>query len=163
MGFAGSSHGKASAYNAGHPGLIPGEDFLEKEMASHSSILAWRFSWMEEPGGLQSVGSQRVGHDWVTKLNWCVRRWCSGKESTWQYRRWRFDPWVRKIPWRRKWQLTPVFLPGKFHGQMSLVGCSPWGPKESDTTEHAPTCSHMFYHCVISVKCQVNSWYSLQK
>ena len=63
MGFAGSSHGKASAYNAGHPGLIPGEDLLEKEMATHSSILAWRFSWMEEPGGLQSVGSQRVRHD----------------------------------------------------------------------------------------------------
>ena len=42
------------------------EDHLEKEMATHSSILAWRISWMEEPGGLQSTGSQRVGHDWVT-------------------------------------------------------------------------------------------------
>ena len=47
----------------------------------------------------------------------------------------RFNPWVRKIPWRRKWQPTPVFLPGKFHGQKSLVGCSPWSHKESDTTE----------------------------
>ena len=50
----------------------------------------------------------------------------------------RFDPWVGKIPWRRrKRHPTPVFLPGKSHGQRSLVGCSPWGHKESDTTEHA--------------------------
>ena len=47
-----------------------------------------------------------------------------------------FDPWVRKIPWRKKWQSTPVFVPGKFHGQRILEGYSPWGCKESDTTEH---------------------------
>ena len=47
----------------------------------------------------------------------------------------RFDPWVRKISWRRKWQSTPVFLPGEFYGQRSLVGYSPWGHKESDTTK----------------------------
>ena len=46
-----------------------------------------------------------------------------------------FDPWVREIPWRRKWQLTPVFLPGKSHGLRSLAGNSPWGRKKSDTTE----------------------------
>ena len=46
-----------------------------------------------------------------------------------------FDPWVGKIPWRRKWQLTPVLLPGKFRGLRSLVDYSPWGHKESDTTE----------------------------
>ena len=46
-----------------------------------------------------------------------------------------FDPWVGKIPWRRKWQPTSVFLPGKSHGRRSLVGYSPWGHKESDTTE----------------------------
>ena len=46
-----------------------------------------------------------------------------------------FDPWVRKIPWRRKWQLTPVLLPRKVHGWRSLVGYSPWDHKESDTTE----------------------------
>ena len=47
----------------------------------------------------------------------------------------RFEPWVRKIPWRRAWQPTPVFLPGEFHEQRSLVGYSPWGRKESDMTE----------------------------
>ena len=46
-----------------------------------------------------------------------------------------FDPWVRKIPWRRKWQPTPVLLPGKSSGQRSLKGCSSWGRKESDSTE----------------------------
>ena len=60
------------------------------------------------------------------------------KASTYQCRRCKrrgFDPWVRKIPRRRKWQLIPVFLPGKFHGQRSLVDQSPWGRKELDTTE----------------------------
>ena len=46
-----------------------------------------------------------------------------------------FDPWVRKIPWRRKWQPTPVILSGESHGQRSLAGYSPWGHKESDATE----------------------------
>ena len=59
-------------------------------------------------------------------------RWCSGKESACQCRRCSrrgFDPWVWKIPWRRKWQPTLVFLPRKSHGWRSLVGCSPWGCK----------------------------------
>ena len=59
-------------------------------------------------------------------------RWLSGKESSCQCRRHRsprFHPWVRKIPWSRKWQPTPVFLPRKFHGQRSLVGHGPWGHK----------------------------------
>ena len=52
-----------------------------------------------------------------------------------QCRRPGFDPWVKKIPWRREWQPTPVFLPGKSHGQRCLVGYSPWARKESDRTE----------------------------
>ena len=62
----------------------------------------------------------------------------SGKESACQCKRHRrrgFSPWFWKIPWRRTWQLTPVFLPGKLHGQRSLVGYSAWNCKESDTTE----------------------------
>ena len=53
-----------------------------------------------------------------------------------QCRKHRFDPWVRKIPGRREWQPTPVFLPEKFHGQRSQAGYSPWGHKKLDTTEH---------------------------
>ena len=65
-------------------------------------------------------------------------RWHVGKESTYhcRYRRHRFDPWVGKVPWRRKRQPTPVFLPGKSRGQRSLAGYSPWGRKELDMTYH---------------------------
>ena len=63
-GFPGSSDGKESAFNSGDPGSIPGlEDPLEKEMATHSSILAWKIPWTEEPGGLQSMGCRRVRHN----------------------------------------------------------------------------------------------------
>ena len=85
---------------------------LSKAMAPHSSTLAWKIPWMEEPGGLQSMGSLRVTHDWVTLL------------SLFTF-----------MHWRRKWQPTPVFLPGESQGRGSLVGCRPWGHTESDTTE----------------------------
>ena len=62
-------------------------------------------------------------------------KWPSGKESACQWRRGRLDSWVKKIPWGRKWQPTPVFLPEKSHGQRSLAGYSSWGCKESDTIE----------------------------
>ena len=65
-------------------------------------------------------------------------RWYSGKESACQRRRYKrqeFNPWVGKIPWRRKWQPTSIFLPGKYHGQKRMVGYSPWDWKQSDTTE----------------------------
>ena len=84
----------------------------EKAMAPHSSTLAWKIPWMEEPGGLQSMGSLRVRHDWATSLSL----------STFMH-------------WRRKWQPTPVFLPGESQGRGSLVGCRLWGCTESDMTE----------------------------
>ena len=62
--------------------------------------------------------------------------WLSGKEHACQRRR-GFDPWIRKIPWRRKWQPTAGILPGESHGQRSLVGYSPCSHKESDVTEHS--------------------------
>ena len=68
-------------------------------MAPHSSTIAWKIPWTE-PGGLQSMESLRVGHDWVTSL------------SLFTF-----------MHWRRKWQPTPVFLPGEFQGWGSLVGC----------------------------------------
>ena len=70
MGFPGGSEVKASAWNAGDPGLIPESGRSpEKEMATHSSTLAWRIPWRKEPGRLQSMRSQRVGHDRVTSLS----------------------------------------------------------------------------------------------
>ena len=84
----------------------------EKAMAPHSSTLAWKIPWMEEPDWLRSMGSLRVGHDWVTSL------------SLFTF-----------VHWRRKWQPTPVFLPGESQGRRSLVGCRLWGLTELDTTE----------------------------
>ena len=63
-----------------------------------------------------------------------------GKSVCLQWGRPGFSPWVRKIPWRRKWHPTPVLLPGKSHGQRSLIGYSPWGNKESDLTEQLHFC-----------------------
>ena len=63
-----------------------------------------------------------------------------------------FSPWVRKIPWRREWQPTPVFLPGEFHGQGSLADYNPWDRKESDMTEqltHTHTHTHTFISNVV--------------
>ena len=62
-------------------------------------------------------------------------RWLTGKRICRQCRRPRFKPWVMKIPWRRKWLPTPVFLPGESPEQRSLVGYSPWGHKKLDTIE----------------------------
>ena len=79
--------------------------------------------------------------------------WQRGKELTCQCRRRRrlgFDPWATKI-WRRKRLPTPAFLPGKSHEQRSLVGNSPGGPKETDTTEHALTHLHLIYGWVLFV------------
>ena len=84
-------------------------------------------------------------------------RWRSGKEFSCQRERLRFNPWVGKIPWSRKWQLTPEFLPGKFHGQMSLVGYSLWGRKESDTTELTRTQSTGYW----SITANLSMWHIL--
>ena len=81
-------------------------------MAPHSSTVARKIPWTEEPGGLQSMGLLRVRHNWLTSFSLSAF-----------------------MHWRRKWQPTPVFLPGESHGRRSLVGCSPWGRTESDTTE----------------------------
>ena len=81
-------------------------------MAPHSSPLAWKIPWMEEPGELQPMGSQRVGHDGVTAL------------SLFTF-----------MHWRRRWQPTPVLLPGESQGPRTLMGCHLWGCTESDITE----------------------------
>ena len=108
--------------------FLGGEDSLEKGMATHISILAWEVPWIEEPGGLQSMGLQRFRHNWVTNMFNKSTGFPGGsdsKESACNAG----DTRVRKIPWRREWLSTWVFLPGEFHGQKSLVGYIPWGHK----------------------------------
>ena len=196
------------------------EDPLEKKIATHSSVLTWRIPWAEEPGRLQSMGSQRVGHNWVTNtftfivlphfgvilknldlwnntflsnsicqpiiyllhvsfcfiwfsdfmvykhIKTCLNelrfpsilsgegngtpRQYSCLENPMDAGAWwaAVHGWLRVghdwatslslftfTHWRRKWQPTPVFLPGESQGRGSLVGCRLWGRTESDTTE----------------------------
>ena len=84
--------------------------------------------------------------------------WLCVKESTCQCRRPGFNPCVGKVPWRRDWQPTPVFLPGEFHGQRSLVGYSPWGHKELDITERL-TYTHPSGCCENSISIKTLSTY----
>ena len=95
-------------------------------MAPHSSTLAWKIPWMEEPGGLQSRGSLRVGHDWVTSLSL-----------------------LTFMHWRRRWQPIPVFLPGESQGRGSLVSCRLWDRTESDTTEATQQQQQQQQHCLL--------------
>ena len=96
---------------------------MEKAMAPHSSTLAWKIPWTEEPDRLQSMRSLRLGQDSATSLSLFIF-----------------------MHWRRKWQSTPVFLPGESQGWGSLVGCSPWGREESDATERLPF--HFSLSCI---------------
>ena len=117
-------------------------------MLPHTSTLAWKIPQMEEPGRLQSMGSQRVGHDWATSL------------SLFTF-----------MHWRRKWQPTPVFLPGESQEQGSLLGCRLWGRTESDHdwsdlaaaaiykikcklfTVACGVCLHFRPHCIFYASC----------
>ena len=109
----------------------------KKAMATHSSTLAWKIPWMEEPGRLQSMGSLRVGHHWATSL------------SLFTF-----------MHWGRKWQPTPVFLPGESQGRRSLVGCRLWGRTESDTTE--VTKQQEQQHHIFHKTCSVSYIFFLQ-
>ena len=81
-------------------------------------------------------------HIWAS---WLFPGGSDGKSFCLQCGRPGFDPWVGKIPWRRQWHPTPVLLPGKSHGRRSLMGYSPWGRKESDTTEQLHSLIHSLW------------------
>ena len=146
LGFPGDSDGKESACNTGDLGLISGSG----RFPGKGNGYPFQYSCLENSMGQRSP----VGYS-----PWCCRESdmterltlfsllyliyrphgsLSGKGPACQCRRRRrlgFDPWVGKIPWSRKWHPTLVSLPGKFHGQRRLVGFSPWGCEELDTTE----------------------------
>ena len=164
---------------------------LEKAMATHSSTPAWKVPWMEEPSGLQSMGSHRVGHDWSDlaaaaaygptssmfmsfKLITRVTMFPRHKETVWELSKFLFDvvlyfdarlpkwgggnspqmsnlcklyEWQSSLFWWKaiKWQLTSIFLPGKFHGERSLQTMVQ-SHKALDTTEHTHTHTHTHTH-----------------
>ena len=119
VGFPGGSEVKASAWNAGDLGR---EDPLEKDMATHSSTLAWRIPWREEPGRLQSMGSQRVGHDWVTSLSFFLS----------------FCPLEESYDWLSILKSKDITLPKKFYSVKATVfsvvmyGCELWTIKKAE-------------------------------
>ena len=128
------------------------EDPWEKGMATHSSILAWRIPWTEEPGGLYSPWDCKE----LDKTERLMEKAMAPHSSTLTWKiPWMEEPgrlqsmgslsvrhnWVTSLSlftfmhWRRKWQPAPVFLPGESQGRGSLVGCHLWGHTESDRTE----------------------------
>ena len=125
------------------------EDPLEKEIETHSSILAWEIPWTEKPGGLQSMGSQRVGNniatEYSTQFSYICSIICDSQITFYNIYLCHLvskrasqvvlvvknplanagdglDPWVRKIPWRMAWPPTPVFLLRELHTQRNLAG-----------------------------------------
>ena len=102
----------------------------EKAMATHSSTLAWKIPWMEEPGRLQSMGSLRVGHDWTTSLSFFTF-----------------------MHWRRKWQHTPVFLPGESQG-WGACWAAVYGVAQSQTrlTRLSSSSSHNYWDRALEPK-----------
>ena len=119
-----------------YPKSIPSHLVLEKEMATHSSTLAWKIPWTEEPGRLQSMGLLRVGHDWVTSL------------SLFTF-----------MHWRRTWQPTPVFLPGGSQGPGGAWWAAIYGVTQGWTwpkwLSSSSSSFSLFYCCQLSVlKCK---------
>ena len=108
---------------------------LEKAMAPHSSTLAWKTPWTEEPGRLQSIGSRRVRHNWATSLSLFIF-----------------------MHWRRKWQPTPVFLPGESQGWGSLVGCHLWGHTESTRLKRLSSSSRL-NSLISETRCLAAYWH----
>ena len=98
MGFPGSSAGKESTCNAWYPGLIPRSGRALEKGIGYSLQYSWASLVAQKVNNLPAMWDCTLG----------------------------LDPWVGKIPWRRAWQSTPVFLPGESHGQMILTGYSPW-------------------------------------
>ena len=121
-------------------------DSMEMSLSKFWEMLKDREAWWAAVHGVAK--SQTWLSDWKTtssfRASLVVQQW----RVCLQCRRCRFNPWVRKIPWRRKWLPNPVFLPGKSHGQRSLAGYRPWCHKELDTTEWLSI--HIQFHNIFS-------------
>jgi len=139
-----------------------GRHGTEKDAESHQTD--WR---VYSSVGYWVVYTEEFGlPQWWSKHYLKLLRWLSAKESTSQGRRLKFYPWVGKIPWRRKWQPTPVFLPGKSQGQRSLVGYTPRGHKRVGhdlATKQQNSKHHLNWLQVILLAFQTQTQEHLQK
>ena len=122
MGFSRQEHW------SGLPCPSPG-NLSDAGIKPSPPAMAGGFFLTEPPGKQRPVHGLNYYHYCRICINLGLSWWLSDKQSSCQCRRPGFNPWVRKIPWRRKWQPTPVFLPGESPGQRSLVGYSSWGRK----------------------------------
>ena len=132
--FVNQSHPIEPACNAGDQSSIPGSGSSPGEGNGNT----FHYSCLENPmdrgawwAMVHRVTQSRTRLKQLSSSSSYRLRWL---RIHWQCRRPEFNPWVRKLPWRREWLHTPVFLPGELHGQRSLTGYSPWGHKESNTT-----------------------------
>ena len=142
-------HSKLISCILGRSFFVPFEGWslclVEKAMAPHSSTLAWKIPWTEEPGRLQSMGSLRVGHDWVTSLSFFTF-----------------------MHWRRKWQSTPVFLPGESQGRGSLVAAvygvaQSWTRlKRLSSSSSSVPCKPLVCHCIHRIRHRAMALYFQQ-
>ena len=130
-GFPDSSVVKESACNAGYPGSIPGSGRSPGERKGYPLRYSGLENSMDSPWGHKESDMTEPLSLILLGLPW----WLRGYSVCLQCGRPGFNPWVEKIPWRRKWHPIPVLLPGKSHEWRSVVGYSPWGRKELDTTE----------------------------
>ena len=124
--------------------LVGITDSMDASLSKLREMVMGRESWRAAVHGVAKTQTRLSDGTTIAFLSG-LPRWLSSKESACQCRRCkrrRFDPWAGKICWRRTWQPTPVFLPGKSHGQRSLGGYSPWGRKELYTTDHTYTQTH---------------------
>ena len=129
------------SYGAGRDWGQEEKGMTEDEMAGwHHWLNGHESQWTpgvgDGQGGLACCDSWgRKEWDTTERLIWSLMVLMVKNCQCRRHKTWRFDPWVRKIPWRRAWQPTPVSMPGESHGQGSLVGYTPWGRRDSDTTE----------------------------
>ena len=142
---------------------FPVQEIKAELTKPHLSRTTWKFRMrgQRHPAGSLEVllpGGIRKNRPWLFLCG--LPRWFRGKASTCQCRTRGFDPSLGKMPWRRKWQPTPVFLPGESHGQRSLACYSPWGHKESDTTK-VTKYIHTLFLCILgcsALVCQKSIW-----
>ena len=127
--------------------FLPGKSYGQRSLVGYSP-----------QGCKESDMTERVHAKGIGGLPW----WLSDKEPTCQCRRHKFDPWVRKIPWWRKWQPTPVFLPGESHEQRSLTGYSPQGRRRVRydlVTKNTKGVGRLKKMWVFPVGVDANSWF----
>ena len=124
---------------------------IEMLIGNQKKREAWWMALLPTKGEMETLQVQQMISCPSVKIPGAAR----SKESSCQCRMLGFNAWVRKISWKRKWQLTPVFLHGESHGQGRLMCCSPWGRKESDMTEQLNWTEHNFQQYVRYRKAQL--------